>query len=478
MTSARLASLGLVLLLGCAPLLGVASCGGTSKTAGVGDDGGDDATADGTTDGNGGGHDGTNGDGSNTGDAGDGALVDMGVAEVSCGCPSTATCGITTDPCSGATILCGMPCPKGQICVGSGGVQSCQTQTSVCTGKCGVVVDTCGVAISCGGCPTGQDCVANMCVPQSSVDSGTTDACAPLTCTPNQSTSLCGTISDGCGHTKQCSCPASEQCIGGVCQGTPPECEPADGGAGDGGVGSKCGNVGNACGSGTVACGGCNGNTKCTGGTCTACTPAACGTTTCGEVSNGCGAPAMCGTCGSSEQCYDGGCCTPLTCAEAAEAGIVSSCGNVSLGCGVQRACAPCGSGEDCYMGSCCTPLSCAEAADAGLVTGCSAVSLGCGQQKSCAPCGSGMICQGDTCTTCVPMTCADYNNTGCNHSDGCGNTLNCCTGGTVCQGSSLCCLPGQVDYQGSCCQPQCDLSLPPGPQVVCGLTIYCGGTP
>ena len=125
-------------------------------------------------------------------------------------------------------------------------------------------------------------------------------------------------------------------------------------------------------------------------------------------------------------------------------------------------------------MNSCCTPSTCADAVDAGLVTGCNAVDLGCGDMHSCQQCMSGEICQGDKCVQCTPKTCADFGNTGCNHNDGCGHQLNCCGTGTECV-QNLCCNPGDVVYEGSCCAPQCDPNLPPGPQSSCGIVIYCG---
>jgi hypothetical protein len=196
-----------------------------------------------------------------------------------------------------------------------------------------------------------------------------------------------------------------------------------------------------------------------------------------------------CGNCGTGEDCYDGGCCTPLSCGEAQEAGIVHGCGAVDLGCGQQKSCSTCGSGENCYDGGCCQPLDCAGAADAGLVTGCSPVSLGCGMQKVCAPCGTGDVCQNGTCVVCQPKTCANFNNTGCNHPDQCGNLLDCCPTGTLCQEGQccppgqtnqggICCPNGEVNYQGSCCQPTCNPNLPAGPQNSCGEVIYCGGPP
>lgn len=484
MTSARWATLCAIVLMGVAPFGLVASCGSNGSSGNGSGGGGDDATADGA-----GAFDGTRPDETSGDGAGGGDQTAPEGGGCSDTCPPGVLCGHYTT-CSGATITCGTPCPKGQTCVGSGATQSCQPTATTCTGKCGVVgVDSCGVAISCGGCPTGQACVNNQCLPQMPSDAGLSDAgCGPLTCTPTQNQNLCGTLTDGCGNTKSCSCPSGQQCFGGLCGATPAECNPADAGV-DGGPGAKCGSVPNACGSGNVQCPGCTGANKCVSGTCTGCTAPACGSATCGSVSNGCGPSVSCGTCAASEACYDGGCCTPLTCGEAQEAGLVNGCGPVALGCGEQKSCSTCGTGEACFDGGCCTPLDCAGAADAGLVTGCDPVPLGCGQQKSCAPCPTGQVCQNNACTACVPFTCAHYNDAGCNHPDQCGALLDCCAAGTTCQEGAccppgetnqngLCCPPGEVNYQQTCCKPACDNNLPPGPQNSCGEVIYCGGVP
>ncbi len=486
MTSARWATLCAIVFLGVAPFGLVASCGSSNSS---GDDhGGDDATADGTNTFDGSHSDGLAADGGN----GDQIAPPSEGGGCSNTCPPGVQCGHYTT-CSGATIACGTACAKGQVCVSNGGtppIQTCQATTSTCTGKCGVVgTDSCGVAISCGGCAAGQECLNNQCLPETVSDAGLSDSgCSPLTCTPNQNVNLCGTIADGCGNTKACSCPTGQQCIGGLCGTTPPECDPADAGV-DGGPGAKCGSIENACGSGTVQCGGCTGATKCENGTCTGCAAPACGSVTCGSVDNGCGPAVSCGMCGTNEDCYDGGCCTPLSCGEAQEAGLVLGCGEVALGCGQQKSCSTCGMGEDCYDGGCCTPLDCAGAIDAGLVTGCDPVGVGCGKQATCAPCQMGQVCQNNACIQCVPLSCAHYADAGCNHPDQCGNLLDCCATGTVCQEGSccppgqtnqngLCCPPGDVNYQQTCCKPTCDNSLPPGPQDSCGLTIYCGGLP
>jgi hypothetical protein len=346
-------------------------------------------------------------------------------------CPATVGCGRYKDPCSGAIFACGAACPSGQACTADPNdptSQSCKPKTCP-TGTCGVVgLDSCGVAIACGGCPTGEDCVANQCVVADGglPDASAMDACAPLTCTPNAQTALCGTVSDGCGHTMGCTCPAGKSCIGGVCGDTPPECTPADAGA------ALCGTTANACGSGNVSCPStCTGTQECVKGVCTACTPPSCGRATCGSMNNGCGPALSCGTCSTNEVCDDGGCCTQQT--------------------------------------------SCAELLDAGLVTGCNPVDLGCGVKKACMTCPSGEICTNDQCVACVSKTCADFGNAGCGHSDGCGHTLNCCAAGLACTGG-LCCRAGEVAYNGSCCAPACDPSQPPGSQVSCGQVLFCSG--
>jgi hypothetical protein len=469
MTKARQTTLGVLFVLAVAPLAALQACGGSNSTSASGDGGSDDGTVDGASgDGSGGegssSSSGGGGDSSRTDGAGDGGHNDGGVCKP--GCPANVTCGRYTD-CKGNVLTCGAACPKGQTCVASGGAQSCQTVS--CTGKCGDIgVDPCGVPINCGGCTAPLACVNNQCVTQPPPTDGGGTGCSKLTCTPDPNTTLCGTVSDGCGHTMQCSCPMGQECLGGVCGAPPPECMGADGGAG-----SKCGNVENACGSGTVPCGSCTGTTTCTGNTCTPCTPPTCGTATCGEVGNGCGPKVSCGMCQSGQECVGGTCCTPQTCAEASDAGLVTGCAPVDLGCGVTQVCMKCPTGDVCHANACCTPLTCATA-DAG-TTGCDPVDLGCGVMKVCNGCATGQTCKMDKCVQCTPRTCADFGNTGCGHDNGCGGSLDCCgSGGTVCT-DGLCCQPGDVDYQGSCCKPQCDPSQPPGTQVSCGQVIYCG---
>jgi hypothetical protein len=384
------------------------------------------------------------------------------------GCPKGVTCGLFTD-CTGATLVCGSVCATGYACVQTRNLPpEASCQPTDCTGKCGVIgADTCNVPISCGGCPQGDDCVNNACVP-ASPEAGVPDACAPLTCTPGSgSTQLCGSVTDGCGHTLTCTCPTGQECYSGECSATPPpECVASEAGA-------PCGSVLNACGSGDVQCGSCSGSTKCESNVCTPCTPPTCGTNACGTLNNGCGPEVSCASGSSaSTKCEDNVCtsCTPPTCGSAV-------CGSVNNGCGPAVSCGSCtGEDETCQNGSCCPYESCATALaaaiDAGSPLGCAPVSLGCGVTESCNPCKSGTYCDeaSNSCTPC--KTCADFDEIGCDLSDGCGHTLNCCGTETCDQG--ICCPPGKVNYDGSCCEPACSSNFPNGPQVSCGVTIYC----
>jgi hypothetical protein len=178
-----------------------------------------------------------------------------------------------------------------------------------------------------------------------------------------------------------------------------------------------------------------------------------------------------CGTCPANQECYNGSCCTEKTCAEILDAGGATSCLPVDVGCGKQRVCSPCSNSEVCESdgGSCCQPKTCADFPNAG----CAPIDLGCGVKKTCYTCASSDFCQNGSCVPCVPKTCADFGNTGCGHIDGCGHRVDCCPLETTCQGT-LCCPIGQVNYQGTCCQPTCDPNLPFGPQVSCGQVILC----
>src|SRR5260370_28198237 len=90
-----------------------------------------------------------------------------------------------------------------------------------------------------------MDCMGRQCLAASTVTPSDGAACATLTCTPDPQTHLCGNVTDGCGHTMDCSCAAGTVCTGGACTAPAPECSMADGG-------SVCRTVQNACGSGSI----------------------------------------------------------------------------------------------------------------------------------------------------------------------------------------------------------------------------------
>ena len=251
-----------------------------------------------------------------------------------------------------------------------------------------------------------------------------------------------------------------QQCYGGVCGTLPPECTDADGGAG-----SKCGQVPNACGSGNVNCGGCEGTTTCTGGTCTTCNPPTCGSTTCGQVSNGCGPKVTCGTCGSSEQVLR---------RRLLHAEHLRRCGGRGPRDGlrprrprVRRAAGvrSCGSGDVCRTDACCTPLTCAGAVDAGLVTGCNAGGPRVRRPEVVPDVPAGEVCQGDRACSARPRRARTSATPDATTTTDAARPHQTAAGPARRASESLCCHPGDVVYEGSCCVPQCDPSLPPGPQ-------------
>jgi hypothetical protein len=422
MPKARFVSAVRISVLALSASLASVSCGGS---LGGGDLSGNDATA--PTDAAGAETQGSPGDATTDTTSRSDATTDAGggLPDAACtpGCPADVQCGLYVD-CAGNTLVCGQPCAKGQSCVIQGRSQTCQSTSTTCAGRCGDVgTDPCGVPISCGGCPSGKDCVNNACVPQTTADAG--QQCGSLMCSA-RGQSFCGTLTDGCGHTMQCACPAGQQCYAGLCMAPPPECADNDAGA------ATCGAVPNACGSGNVQCGPCAGAATCLKNVCTP--------------------------------------CTPKTCAEVLDGGAATSCTAVDLGCGKKASCAPCGTGEVCTTDAgCCQPKACADFPDAG----CGSVDLGCGLTKACNTCNSADECVNNTCVPCQPKTCAAFDG-GCGLPSGCGGPkLDCCQGETACQGG-LCCPIGEVNFQGTCCQPQCDSTQPPGPQESCGQVILC----
>ena len=185
----------------------------------------------------------------------------------------------------------------------------------------------------------------------------------------------------------------------------------------------------------------------------------------CGAAPDGCGKTVLCGKCGAGEQCGGGGTnlcgthpCTPLTCADAQECGVISDgcaatinctdscggpcvpgtcaskgaqCGTVDDGCGAQLSCgectapASCNGSNQCATGGC-TAKSCAE-----LGADCGTIGDGCGTNLDCGTCTSG-TCNANKCN-CSPQTCAALGAECGTVSDGCGKNLECgtCSGDT-----------------------------------------------
>jgi len=175
---------------------------------------------------------------------------------------------------------------------------------------CGDTGDGCSSIISCGTCPTGQNCGA-----------GGPNKCGVGTCTPTTCAKLgaeCGPIGDGCGQSLDCgSCPSGQVCGAG---GTPNQCACIPTTCAQ--AGKNCGSISDGCG-GTLSCGTCA-----AGETCGAVTPNVCGcvpTTcaaqkkNCGSISDGCGKTLDCGSCISPSTCGALGTpnlcgCTPQNC--------------------------------------------------------------------------------------------------------------------------------------------------------------------
>lgn len=292
---------------------------------------------------------------------------------------------------------------------------------------CGFVQDSCGVYFNCGNCTGGMVCdgTTHTCVPPAPPsDAG----CTPVSLSCSSSSGqLCGTISDGCGNTKQCNCPTGQLCGGGgvpgIC-GVATECTPG-----------TCGSFSNACGSANINCGGCATGMNCTNHMCVACMPSnpnPCAGRMCGSASNGC-TDVSCGgdTCGDGGVCDNGECCTPTTCEQINDAG----CTPIPNGCGGQLVCVQCGASDRCVAGTCtvcpacdggtcdqnancCYPQTCSDFPNAG----CQPQALGCGKSQVCNPCQTNQVCLGDG-TCCTPSGCAGRIGV---VDNGCGQQIDC----------------------------------------------------
>ncbi len=173
-------------------------------------------------------------------------------------CPAGQNCGYAPDGCGGL-VSCGM-CPTGEECgVGQPPVAnqcgsiSC-TPATACPGgqQCGFASDGCNGVISCGMCPAGQTCSNGKCGSSS---------CTPKTCTDQGIE--CGQAGDTCGLQIDCpACPASESCIAGKC--VPVSCVPETCAAQN----IQCGQAADGCGNMIASCGDCPPGDLCVTGQC------------------------------------------------------------------------------------------------------------------------------------------------------------------------------------------------------------------
>jgi hypothetical protein len=168
-----------------------------------------------------------------------------------------------------------------------------------CGGRCGKLIDACGTAIDCGGCPNGLRC-----------GGGGANVCGTGACTPSCALKACG-ASDGCDGVCDGDCPTGERCVSGICGCDPSVCTGCCNG-----VTCEQGLRDDACGHGGAACRVCTKPLTCgggaNGGEC-GCTPS-CAGAACGQ-SDGCGGTCATGTCPNNQSCVAGACvCTaPLT---------------------------------------------------------------------------------------------------------------------------------------------------------------------
>jgi hypothetical protein len=183
------------------------------------------------------------------------------------------------------------------------------------------------------------------------------------------------------------------------------------------------------------------------------CIPAQCPPTVCGTYDSGCGALSC--SCSGNGLCDDAsGTCT---CTSSCN----GRCGNPQDPCSTDGGVLSCGgcpsgmmcSGFQCMMVDACVPLTCADYADSGL---CGSLSNSCGNDINCGLEGcqpSQTTCQVNAC--CAPASCPP-NECG-SVSDNCGGTTLCdtCEGGTTCNvATPMGCCPAVTCYgtSGSPC--------------------------
>lgn len=413
-------------------------------------------------------------DPSQQGDAcGPAQTCDHGTVNPQGSCNASGTCVPGTpvscgacEQCDGNACAACSPCCEGVCCaqataichVNTGVCCDPDSKATTCDGKCGPVVNNCGVTVQCGPCVCDPACPAcQIC----DVDTG--DCVAD----PDQQGDACGPAQT-CEHgsvTPQGSCNASGNCA----PAAPVSCSPyteCDG--------TSC--AGNCANSGQCVNGYyCNGVNLCVAklpngqacnqdGQCSSghCVDGYCCNTACDGTCQACNLSGKLGTCtteANGSACGGGNVCCAGACVDCCTNG---QCSNpqpicVSNTCTACSGANPCPGGQVCCGGSCFSGICCAGEE-------CAPTGNTCNGSHECR-CGSGATCGFPTPSCCGTPGGCTYTGTDRN---------NCGTCGTVCPGSKPC-------YKGTCCTPTTCSALgktcgtwPDG----CGGWLECGGCP
>lgn len=339
------------------------------------------------------------------------------------------SCGVLADAC-GAAVGCGR-CLGTEVCdARTGQCGPCQPRTCG-DNTCGIFSDGCGDTLNCGEC--GGDLVCDA-------FSQRCTECVPTTC--EEQGVLCGPLSDGCGDVLDCDaerggCPSGLQCIAQLCRAPeqPLECDLQM---------ANCGTITQSCDGSDVDCGECPEGELCVDNRCESCVPHTCEDLEwiCGNGDDGCGGTLNCGVCPIPEDtpdsppvCINHECCSPPSCE-------VDACGSVENSCGASIDCGACPSGEYCGIATAnvctpCTPETCEPNMCARVKAG-----DGCGNKLNCGGCPQDGVPEGEIsrCNTaanvCEPCTLEVCSAGECGTKpDGCGGELQCdaCDPGEYC---------------------------------------------
>lgn len=313
-------------------------------------------------------------------------------------------CGNIPNGCGGY-VFCG--CPEGQACQDNACVPFSgggECKRNCYTNECGPVPDGCGGYLRCPNCENGLQCINNLCQEYSTCN-------AITSCEPGQ----CGKIPNGCGAFFSCPigqyyCPVGEVCtLENQCvpkeQCVPrTQCDPGE-----------CGQASDGCG-GTINCGLCPSGYQCKPGyaetlhknVCQYCAPEVCQPWQCGQTDDGCGGKLDCGSCDKGYTCGTNKICVKDNCAKKTQC-LPNECGKMENGCGGFIYCGVCADGASCVNNQCLDNNDC----QAGGICG---TSLECGTQSD--SCGGVINCDKGLCYSkvclynqCVaPVTVNQYN--------------------------------------------------------------------